>query len=813
MPSSHHNRLLHQLTYRVLVVLVAVVVIISTLVFGFQHTALDKSVRTFMDSIRLYYEGRITLLDQDWQERVIRLHARIESKNLFASSEKSLENLQGVLRLEDRDTFPVILVMDADQKIIFQLSDTIEVSEHFTAKTATGWYFDGKKQALFRWYRQPIWMGARGKGKLVLFVPMDNALLFRNAMPVTDLFLIHEEQVVASSLGHVNTPVQTLKKKYDWQNGFRYDQSVIPWGGHENLNPTLVIRYQSTPLFSVLEIMVVGSLVFALIALLFWQSLGSWVVLLTQRVAILNKISKEFSRTYIMPPAMRDQLNQANSIRDEISDLSDAMVNLIGTAIRHSEELEHQARELKESDDSSRALTQSLRDTVLVFDARGKIHYCNKVGATLFGLTQDELIKRPIASLFSCKKNNSSRKKEHFNFLNYKEDAPRSGTLDGTAKHADGREFPVEVSLSHWTRRNTHYFTAVVRDVTEHKLLEARDLRAYVNRVAISALLEIGIEALTLHRKLEVALEIILTVPWLAVQYKGSIFLTTDNNELDMVVQKGLHDHLMHTCRRIPFGFCMCGKAAQSKQIEFSSALDARHDVAFEEMQEHGHYCVPILLRGKLLGILNLYVNHGHRHDPEEDAFLVTIANTLAGLIERGQVEDRVQHMASHDMLTGLPNRMLFRGLLEQEIRHASRYQKKLAAGFLDLDHFKAVNDTLGHEAGDQLLKAVSTRIKEHLRDSDTLARLGGDEFTLILPSIGETRDVLLVAKKMIDSLSKPFIIMGQPCQIGASIGISLFPEHGQTVDALLQKADRAMYVVKKSGRNHVAIYSSDMES
>ncbi|CAK0761325.1 hypothetical protein WCLP8_3270030 [uncultured Gammaproteobacteria bacterium] len=382
--------------------------------------------------------------------------------------------------------------------------------------------------------------------------------------------------------------------------------------------------------------------------------------------------------------------------------------------------------------------------------------------------------------------------------------------MRGMARHREGREFPVEISISQWQRRNTIFHTAAIRDITELKMLENRDLRAYVNRIAISALLEIGIESLGLERKLEIALEIILTVPWLSVQYKGSIFLVADNDQLKMVAQKNLHAHLLQACRQIPFGFCLCGRTAQSKQIVFSGQLDGRHDITYDGIHDHGHYCIPILLQGKLLGVLNLYVDYAHPHDPEEEAFLTTIANTLAGLIDRGLADDRVQHMANHDPLTGLPNRMLFHELLDHEVRRAARYQQTLAVGFLDLDYFKAVNDTLGHEAGDLLLKAVSNRIRQQLRDSDSLARLGGDEFTLILPTIGDQNDAIAVSNKIVQALSEPFIIQEQSCQIGASIGLSLFPDHGQSVDVLLQAADCAMYVVKKQGRNGVAIFTED---
>ncbi len=453
------------------------------------------------------------------------------------------------------------------------------------------------------------------------------------------------------------------------------------------------------------------------------------------------------------------------------------------------------------------AIIQSLRDALVVFDAEGIVHFCSHGCAEMFGGQEQDLLNRSIATLFADRWFGPSWQTEWLGNRRTGQEMPAHTVLKGVAKRCDGREFPAEISISQWQRLGTTFYTAIIRDITELKILEDRDLRAYVNRIAISALLEIGIEPLSLHRKLEVALEIVLTVPWLAMQYKGSIFLVTEDDHLEMVAQRNLHAHLLQACRRIPYGFCLCGKAAQSKQIVFSAALDERHDITYDGIHDHGHYCIPILLQERLMGVLNLYVDYGHVYDPEEEAFLTTIANTLAGVIDRGLAEDRVQHMANHDALTGLPNRMLFHALLEQELRRAARYQQILAVGFFDLDHFKAVNDTFGHEAGDLLLKAVAARTRQQLRDSDILARLGGDEFTLILPIIGDRDNAIAVGKKIVQALSEPFIIQGQSCQIGASVGLSLFPDHGQSADILLQMADRAMYAVKKGGRNGVAVY------
>ncbi|HIK28113.1 MAG: CHASE2 domain-containing protein [Oscillatoriaceae bacterium SKW80] len=164
--------------------------------------------------------------------------------------------------------------------------------------------------------------------------------------------------------------------------------------------------------------------------------------------------------------------------------------------------------------------------------------------------------------------------------------------------------------------------------------------------------------------------------------------------------------------------------------------------------------------------------------------------------------EDRLRYLAYHDPLTGLPNRKLFYERLSQALEWASINRQLVALMFVDLDGFKNVNDTLGHEMGDLLLKAVATRLTSSLRVSDTVARLGGDEFTVILPGIPTQKDAATVAEKILNTLSTPFLIEGCTISVSASIGLSLYPLHASDADSLINKADAAMYVAKELGKN-----------
>jgi diguanylate cyclase (GGDEF)-like protein/PAS domain S-box-containing protein len=180
---------------------------------------------------------------------------------------------------------------------------------------------------------------------------------------------------------------------------------------------------------------------------------------------------------------------------------------------------------------------------------------------------------------------------------------------------------------------------------------------------------------------------------------------------------------------------------------------------------------------------------------------------------ERKRAQEHIQHLAHHDTLTGLPNRLLLRDRISQMLSMSMRNHNKAALLFLDLDRFKNINDSLGHQVGDELLQAVSRRLQECVRDVDTVARLGGDEFVVTLPNVREAHDAAVVAAKIIDAVVLPFDIAGKELLIGTSVGISLFPNDGTDVETLMRNADAAMYHAKESGRGNYQFYSSELNA
>jgi diguanylate cyclase (GGDEF)-like protein len=176
------------------------------------------------------------------------------------------------------------------------------------------------------------------------------------------------------------------------------------------------------------------------------------------------------------------------------------------------------------------------------------------------------------------------------------------------------------------------------------------------------------------------------------------------------------------------------------------------------------------------------------------------LARAVRYAIERKRTEERLTYLAQYDHLTGLVNRSLFRDRLVQAMARSKRMHQPIGLMLLDLDRFKAVNDTFGHDIGDELLKGVSERLKACVREVDTVARMGGDEFTIVLEGVSSDENILVVAKRITESIATTFELQGHHISVGVSIGITIYPQDDHPVDELLKHADTAMYRAKKQG-------------
>ncbi|WP_438970190.1 diguanylate cyclase domain-containing protein [Methylophaga sp.] len=243
-----------------------------------------------------------------------------------------------------------------------------------------------------------------------------------------------------------------------------------------------------------------------------------------------------------------------------------------------------------------------------------------------------------------------------------------------------------------------------------------------------------------------------------------------------------------------------------SESEETAYTIDETHIKSIEARLKQGQNVTNELIK---------VTSHGQ--DGEKwciGSFLLLIYHSVPAVLgwfydisDRIKMEHQIKYLAYHDSLTGLPNRYLFEDRLKLSLSYAKRSKLALGVMFIDLDGFKTVNDTHGHDVGDQLLKAVAERLTSILRATDTLSRIGGDEFLVLLPEIKDVTDLTNIAEKLLKATATPFIIAKQNIEVSASIGVAVYPHHGTTEEALLKHADDAMYKAKKDGKNKVEMY------
>lgn len=324
---------------------------------------------------------------------------------------------------------------------------------------------------------------------------------------------------------------------------------------------------------------------------------------------------------------------------------------------------------------------------------------------------------------------------------------------------------------------------------------------------SLNEMLNISLLPISLQEQLEKILLVVLELQWLALEKKGCVFLTDETGKgLNMIAYHNLGSSLLSMCNHIEFGQCLCGIAAKEQRLTFRSCIDEDHSNRPEGMEPHGHYTVPMIAEGKTLGVLNLYVEHGHQQTKLEHDFLEATSKAMASIVERKKIEERLQKLSFFDELTGVPNRRQLMNLLDDLIQESTTRHRMFAVLFIDLDRFKAINDLHGHEYGDRVLVEVTQRVQNRLRDTDTVARMGGDEFVAVLDMISSVDKAVGIANDLIQAISLPYQIIAKTLSISASIGISIFPHHNTYAEGLLKFADAALYQAKEK-RGQALLY------
>lgn len=464
---------------------------------------------------------------------------------------------------------------------------------------------------------------------------------------------------------------------------------------------------------------------------------------------------------------------------------------------------------LRASEGRYRVVVETAHDAIITIDERDIITYANPAVETIFGYRPTQLCgqnlavlmpPRPLAGQWIAAGHHDEEKHVRRSW--------NGGNV--SAIHKSGRQILLEISVAESQEERHSFFTFIMRDVTRHRRAEILCTRQnrLLEQVATGRLLPKVLD--TLIQMIEFQCDGML----------GTILLL----DADGV-------HLRHgAAPHIPAGFIAgidgsrigpqagsCGTAMYYNEPVIvadilQDSLWADYRTLANQYNLRACWSIPIRSHDrKVLGSFAMYYTEV-RSPNSEELRLAALGSHIAGIaIERQRTEDYISHLAHHDALTGLPNRILLQAVLSQAVVQARRHKSAVAVLYIDLDNFKIVNDSHGHHVGDCLLKTVAERLQGCVREEDQVARLAGDEFMIILPTPRQSGEPASVATKVLEALVHPFLAEGHELRAGASIGISLYPNDGETVESLIQAADTAMYDAKQKGGGNYQFFSQHL--
>jgi diguanylate cyclase (GGDEF)-like protein/PAS domain S-box-containing protein len=462
--------------------------------------------------------------------------------------------------------------------------------------------------------------------------------------------------------------------------------------------------------------------------------------------------------------------------------------------------LSAEARKLAHSEHRYQLLFESNPHPTFVFDLHTLLFLAvNQAAISKYGFSAEAFLVKKITDVHSDKLLGSLL-----------ETAQSGAPSQGQHRRKDGTAFDVELSLRTIIWEGKPAGLLLASDITERKRTEQMEAER-----------RNFLETITQNQPLEASLHQLVRM--LENQLSGALCST-------LLLKPNKFCHVAAST----FGKDALAGLERFRLAEIASALGtgpACSDMAFVEDfpvscpdKELSEWAAALNLKtcwaapvadasGQLLGLIVVFFRDLRQLTQPDRNRLQMAAGMASIAIEHRRLTDRLSYQAQHDALTGLPNRFLLEDRLQQAVAYANRHRSGLAVLLLDLDGFKYINDSLGHQAGDQVLVEVSRRLRSVTRQADTLARIGGDEFCLVLSDVHKHNDALRIAQTCLDVLRKPILIAERDYSVSASIGISCYPQHGTEPEVLQQHADTAMYHAKFNGKNGFQVFTPEINA
>jgi diguanylate cyclase (GGDEF)-like protein/PAS domain S-box-containing protein len=476
----------------------------------------------------------------------------------------------------------------------------------------------------------------------------------------------------------------------------------------------------------------------------------------------------------------------------EAPDRPGAPVAPLPLTVRPFEEAREWEEELRASEIRKALILDSALDPILTVDHEGRVIEFNAAARRMFGYTRSEILGREVADAIVPPALRDELRRCLSDFVQSGESAALGRRREATAMRADGSLVPIEVAVIPAYVKGRVILSAYIRDLTDRR----RDERLVAARLRAT-------QALTASLSLAEAVPAVL----------DALAHGLDCTEARLWVVDG-----------DPPEPALAGTSSGTSGAPLPSPSDdalARRTIGdgvatWEGPPDRGtgvRLALPVRVGAHLLGVLEVQSERARSRETAWVSALADVGSLLALFLRRERAEADLHRFARYDSLTGLPNRSFFLDTLQRTLSRAARQRTHSALVFLDLDGFKAVNDRLGHAAGDAVLQTMAERLRGGTRTSDLVARIGGDEFVVLVQNLTRADDAALVARGLLDRLARPCRAHDHEVAVSASAGISVYPEDGTDADTLLRNADLAMYRSKQEGKNTYRFFTPEMST